>query len=439
MSNPSRVNPCVYELSLVERAPLPHQPFDRDWNPDSLSIPDDFTQTMLAGLRGTATRDAVCDAIRAGDLEAAEQLRRTREPYVGQLPAFAKRDPGRMAGLYLRPFQRGEVELARLEWRGVDATVISVRAHPVGAKWRLSIVDEEGLGFEPPSNEPVLGPELGDVVAAIEQARIGSKQVSLTEYLFARIRPIDPDPAVGSESAQQSLLRISSPYFPMLGDYVAADVLARMERLRVAKEMRTRPLSERCPLTLLADWDPSRISVWVARELTKGSVDSLVAGLAGMEDATGRFPAARTGLWLYAGVACERVGQYEAAAAVYAEGRKRRSRELDQVYWLHNNAGYSLNQLGRYDEALSLLSVAVDVAPDPHNAWKNLGVSWQGLGRWEAAAVAYGRAFMTAPQDRRALALLEELMLGHRELRLHELPELRGLREFLQGVVDGCD
>jgi tetratricopeptide (TPR) repeat protein len=222
----------------------------------------------------------------------------------------------------------------------------------------------------------------------------------------------------------------------MLAEVVAGHLFEQEEMVRVMSLERAAPAGERCPLAVRGEWDPLRISAWVTRELSNGDIASLLAALTQHEDAIGRYPSARAALWLHAGIACERAGQFEAAVAAYARGREQGSRQLDQVYWLHNNAGYSLNQLGRHEEALSLLAVAVDEAPLPHNAWKNLGVAWQGLGRLEAAAVAYARAFTTTPEDRRALALLEDLLLANQDRKLHELPELEGLRSFVQGLVD---
>ncbi len=436
MSNPSRIDPCLYELSLVKRATCSTLPFQLEWVPDSLAIPTDFTQTMLVGLRGIATRDAVLQALEKRDLKTAERIRRTSEPRPTQLPPFTTRDPQRTAGLYLRPQSPDEVELARLEWRGADATVISVRAHATGEKWRLSIVDEAERGFAPPSRELMGIPTLGELLEVITHARLGQHRVSLIRVLLQRVARTDPPSAVESRDPKRALLRVSSPYYPMLADVIAEHRLEQEEQARAMALERATPADQRCPFAVRGSWDPLRISAWIARELTSGTVESLIAHLSQYEDAIGRCPSARTMLWLHAGVACERTGRFDAAVAAYEQGRLRGSRDLDQVYWLHNNAGYALNQLGRHDEASSLLAVAVDLAPEPHNAWKNLGMAWQGLGRIEAAAVAYGRAFLIETADRRALALLEDLVLAHRELQLHELPELHGLRDFLLTVVD---
>jgi tetratricopeptide (TPR) repeat protein len=65
---------------------------------------------------------------------------------------------------------------------------------------------------------------------------------------------------------------------------------------------------------------------------------------------------------------------------------------------------------------------AIEIDPDRHNAYKNLGIAVQNQGRYAEAAKNFIRAAKMAPSDTRALVHLEGLIAGHREI-FEETPE----------------
>ena len=91
--------------------------------------------------------------------------------------------------------------------------------------------------------------------------------------------------------------------------------------------------------------------------------------------------------------------------ALAAEPQDRKVR-----YFSNNNLGYSLVQLGRFDEAEEYCEAAIGIDKDRHNAHKNLGLVYQGQGRWLDAAFCFVCATWLAPGDQRALMHLRQLL-----------------------------
>jgi tetratricopeptide (TPR) repeat protein len=93
-------------------------------------------------------------------------------------------------------------------------------------------------------------------------------------------------------------------------------------------------------------------------------------------------------------------------------------------YFAYNNLGYSLIQLGQFDEAEVYLLDAVDVDASRYNAHKNLGLVRQEQERWSEAAFCFAEAYRLCPQNKRAWHLLSALMTAHPEI-LKQSEELR--------------
>ena len=55
-------------------------------------------------------------------------------------------------------------------------------------------------------------------------------------------------------------------------------------------------------------------------------------------------------------------------------------------YFIHNNLGFSLNQLGRFEEGETCCRRAIGINAQRSNGHKNLGLSLQGQGRYREAA-----------------------------------------------------
>jgi tetratricopeptide (TPR) repeat protein len=97
-------------------------------------------------------------------------------------------------------------------------------------------------------------------------------------------------------------------------------------------------------------------------------------------------------------------------------------------YFIHNNLGYSLNQIGEHEKAVACLKAALKIDPTRANAYKNLALALQALGELQDAARLFVAATQVDASDGRSLDHLEELVESHPEL----LVDLPGLGEQLE-------
>jgi len=127
-------------------------------------------------------------------------------------------------------------------------------------------------------------------------------------------------------------------------------------------------------------------------------------------------PSERAECLLHTGLVLEGMGNYAAAAEVYSRAFEL-PRESDETwYFLNNNRGYCLNREGRFAEAEGYCRAAIEIDPERHNAYKNLGLALHGLGRHVEAARNFIHATLALPTDPRALAHLEQLLSDHPEV-----------------------
>ena len=120
--------------------------------------------------------------------------------------------------------------------------------------------------------------------------------------------------------------------------------------------------------------------------------------------------------YLSLGQLMEHTQQYTAAFHLYTEALLLETMDQRTRYFLHNKVGVCLNQFGRHVEAELFCRRAIAIAPERHNAYKNLGVSLQGQGQLAEAARCFITAALTNAADPRALRHLEELSARHPEL-----------------------
>lgn len=131
------------------------------------------------------------------------------------------------------------------------------------------------------------------------------------------------------------------------------------------------------------------------------------------------------------GCSYERTQEMDAAVEEYRQAVALEPVEPDTAYFAHNNLAYCLNLLGEHEEAERLCRLAITIEPARANAYKNLGVSLEGLGDYAEAAEAWVCATRVNPGDPRALRLLEDLVAARPELFIdvpgleHDLDECR--------------
>jgi tetratricopeptide (TPR) repeat protein len=145
--------------------------------------------------------------------------------------------------------------------------------------------------------------------------------------------------------------------------------------------------------------------------------------------------AARAHLTL--GCVHEHESNWEAAIASYRQVLACDPEDTAVKYFGNNNLGYSLIQLGRFDEAEDCCLAAVDVDVHRHNAHKNLGLVYQGQGRWLDAALSFLTAYELNPRDPRAWHHLEQV-LAARPVLLKQSGSLRaGVEAMQKAIVEG--
>jgi tetratricopeptide (TPR) repeat protein len=141
----------------------------------------------------------------------------------------------------------------------------------------------------------------------------------------------------------------------------------------------------------------------------------------------------RAECFLLLGAECEKADDYGAAARFYLQGMECVPRGTSTRYFLHNNLGYSLNQLGVFVEGEKYCRTAIEIDPQRHNSYKNLGLALQGQGIYPEAADCFTRAAFICPTDSRAIGHLEEILANHQDEVEREIPDVA---EHLAAAID---
>jgi len=145
-------------------------------------------------------------------------------------------------------------------------------------------------------------------------------------------------------------------------------------------------------------------------------------------------PERRAHCYLALGQTMEQTRDYAAACQYYRRALLHEPRNTEAWYLIHNNLGFSLSQLGAHEEALPFLRHAVKISPHRPNAYKNIGMACEGLGRYAEATGCYVTATQVDASDGRSAGLLEALLDAHPEL-IEDDPELDRRMEACREAV----
>ena len=96
----------------------------------------------------------------------------------------------------------------------------------------------------------------------------------------------------------------------------------------------------------------------------------------------------------------EQAGDYPSAIRFYREAFAMEPASNDVWYFINNNLGYSYNQVAQHAEAERFCRAAIAINPHRHNAYKNLGLALQGLGKPRDAAMCLITATQKNANDR---------------------------------------
>jgi len=136
------------------------------------------------------------------------------------------------------------------------------------------------------------------------------------------------------------------------------------------------------------------------------------------------------------GQTMEQAGDYPSAIRFYREAFAMEPANNDVWYFINNNLGYSYNQVGQHAEAETFCRAAIAIHPNRQNAYKNLGLALQGLGRPREAAQCLVTATQKNASDARATEHLRRLLEIHPELNLEFAGHLALCQRTIRYVAD---
>jgi tetratricopeptide (TPR) repeat protein len=145
-------------------------------------------------------------------------------------------------------------------------------------------------------------------------------------------------------------------------------------------------------------------------------------------------PEKKAAYLLAIGCFMEKVSDYEEAIVYYSQALSLEPANDDTWYFINNNLGYCLNTTKKHGEAEPYCRAAIKIDPRRHNAYKNLGISMEGQGKYPEAAVLYIKAVEKYAGDPRALALLEELVAKHEVIK-NDFPDIQDQIERCREAV----
>lgn len=138
--------------------------------------------------------------------------------------------------------------------------------------------------------------------------------------------------------------------------------------------------------------------------------------------------------WLALGQTMEQIKDYEGAVDFYKQAFALEPANNQTWYFINNNLGYSLVQLGSYEDAETYCRAAIGIDHKQYNGHKNLGLSLEGQGRYPEAAQSFFDAVKANAVDPRAFNHLERLVQTHPEIS-YSIPNIDELVENCRKAV----
>jgi tetratricopeptide (TPR) repeat protein len=162
-----------------------------------------------------------------------------------------------------------------------------------------------------------------------------------------------------------------------------------------------------------------RLAVFYSRNGRQGAAISLIQRLLRYLDDQEKC----AGAYLSLGQLMEQLEDYASAIQYYSQALSLDPANKVISYLVNNNLGYCLNLEEQPEEAEKYCRVAISINPSRHNAYKNLGRSFEQQGKLLEAAEQYIKATKLNAADSRALGHLENLVAQHPDL-LGEFPDI---------------
>ena len=133
---------------------------------------------------------------------------------------------------------------------------------------------------------------------------------------------------------------------------------------------------------------------------------------------------AKAKIVLALGQMAEQADDFSLAVSFYRQALSMEPADSWTWYFIHNNLGYSFNQLNRYEEGETYCRRAIATDPKFPNAHKNLGLALLGQHRLREAAACFVDATQADARDPRATDHLTELLARSPELNEEFGPRL---------------
>ena len=116
-------------------------------------------------------------------------------------------------------------------------------------------------------------------------------------------------------------------------------------------------------------------------------------------------------LYLTLGQFMEQSNNFPTAIEFYQKAYALEPLNINDWYLIHNNLGYSLNTLGRYEEGERYCRIAIQIDPKRYNSYKNLAISLEGQCLFVEAVENYIKAILSNTLDVRSIQHLKDLLL----------------------------
>jgi hypothetical protein len=188
--------------------------------------------TIFANIKGEQRRLTLKKSLDEGDVEELQhwmlkdKLTEEERRLVGRI------HPLLMGGEYLPDYDSQEVEIARVALQSTTGDVISIRARRGEGVIHYSVVDEYESQFEcsPTSSQaPLTLGELISLIDTVKNESMGYVGLTTTFRDMNLVAGGDPDNLV-------DFVRVSSPFYPQLEDYYAAESRDWLNEVKARKK-----------------------------------------------------------------------------------------------------------------------------------------------------------------------------------------------------------
>lgn len=142
------------------------------FRPRSYWDDDTVEQAILRNVKGTRRREALSQALAAGQLDAVPEELQSDEVSDTTRAALGRIHPSFMGGEYLPSYFRDETEMVRIRLQSTTSDVISIHARREEEVIRYRVVDEYATRFMYDPPEQTRPFSLGELIVFLDGIRV---------------------------------------------------------------------------------------------------------------------------------------------------------------------------------------------------------------------------------------------------------------------------